>query len=341
MLHFDCDYMRGCHPEIMRRLAETNLEQHPGYGYDPYSDRARALILEACGLGDKASVSFLAGGTQTNAVVLDCLLGQWQGVICADTGHINVHEAGAIEACGHKVIALPSADGKLSAETVRSWVAEFYKDDTWPHMVQPGAVYISFPTELGTLYTLDELRALRRVCDEFDMVLYLDGARLLYGLAAETDVTLRDIASLTDAFYIGGTKCGTLFGEAVVLTGRRPVPAFFTRIKRHGALLAKGRVPGVQFMTLFEGDLWQRVGRTAVSTALQLRDGLRARGYETFVDSPTNQQFFTLPNDLIGKLREHATFENWGAPGPDHSRVRFVTDWATTPADIDLLLTHL
>lgn len=341
MLHFDCDYMRGCHPEIMRRLAETNLEQHPGYGHDHYSDRARALILEACRLGDKASVSFLAGGTQTNAVVLDCLLGQWQGVICADTGHINVHEAGAIEACGHKVIALPSTDGKLSAKAVRDWVLEFYKDDTWPHMVQPGALYISFPTELGTLYTLDELRELRRVCDEFDMVLYLDGARLLYGLAAETDVTLRDIASLTDAFYIGGTKCGTLFGEAVVLTGRRHVPAFFTRIKRHGALLAKGRVSGVQFMTLFEGDLWQRVGRTAVSTALQLRDGLRSRGYETFVDSPTNQQFFTLPNALIVKLRQYATFENWGAPGPDHSRVRFVTDWATTPADIDLLLTHL
>lgn len=337
MLHFDCDYMRGCHSEILEKLACTNLEQHPGYGRDEYTAKAKELILNACGLED-ADIYLLVGGTQTNAVILDCLVGSWQGIICADTGHINVHEAGAVEAKGHKVISLPSKDGKITADDVRKYLKDFYNDNSWEHMVQPGGLYVTYPTELGTLYTVAELKALKKVCEEYDLLFYIDGARLLYGLAADPSVTLPDIAGIADAFYIGGTKCGTLFGEAVVVPDRRLTPRFFSRIKHQGALLAKGRISGVQFMALFENDLWHRVGVNAVDTARKLRNGLLEKGYKMLVDSPTNQQFFIMPNDVVAELRKKASFENWGTPGETETQVRFVTDWATTDKEVDEFL---
>lgn len=340
MLHFDSDYMRGCCPEVLSRIAEVNGLQLSSYGTDVHTLRAGELILHACGL-DHGAVYFLVGGTQTNATVIDGLLRQWQGVLCGEDAHINVHEAGAIEASGHKVIVLPGNDGKISAEEVENYLASFYGDDTWPHMVEPGMVYITFPTELGTLYTLPELEALSAVCRRHRIPLYLDGARLLYGLAASPDVTLADIARLCDVFYIGGTKAGTLFGEAVVIPKPEILPHFFTLVKRHGALLAKGQFAGVQFEALFEGDLWKRVGRNGIDTAMRLREGMLARGYRLYIDSPTNQQFFVLPNGLIDRLQEHVSFGLWGPRREAETPVRFVTDFATPAADIDALLAFI
>ena len=341
MLHFDTDYMEGAHPELMRRLVETNLEQTAGYGNDAHSARAKELIKAACGKPD-ARVYLLVGGTQTNATVIDGLLRQHEGVLAAETGHINVHEAGAIEAGGHKVLTLPQRDGKVNAEEVRRYVSEFYKDETYEHMVAPGMLYISHPTEYGTLYTLKELTALSQVCREAGIPLYLDGARLAYALAAkDTDVTLEDIARLCDVFYIGGTKCGALFGEAVVVTNDRLLPHFFPLIKQHGALLAKGRLQGVQFETLFEDGLYFRLGHHAVDLALRLKEAFRAKGYEVFIDSPTNQQFFRLPNDVIDRLMQHATFELWGPRGEKESVVRFVTGWATREEAVEELIALL
>ncbi len=248
MIHFDCDYMEGAHPEIIRRLTETNLEQTSGYGNDAHTANAEKLILEACGLPD-GKVYFLVGGTQTNATVIDGLLSRHEGVLSAESGHINVHEAGAIEAAGHKVLTLPSHEGKVSAADVESYITSFYADETYEHMVAPGMLYISHPTEMGTLYSLSELEALSAICSRAGIPLFMDGARLGYGLAAETDVTLKDIARLCDIFYIGGTKVGALFGEAVV--SKKPIPHFKTLIKQHGAMLAKGRLLGIQFETLF------------------------------------------------------------------------------------------
>lgn len=334
MLHFDCDYMAGAHPEVMAALADTNLMQTPGYGADDICAEARRLIREAVGQPD-AEVFFLVGGTQTNSTVLDGLLRGTEGVLCTDTAHINVHESGAVELFGHKVITLPNHDGRLEADDVEAYLRDFYADETWAHMVAPGAVYISFSTELGTLYTLPQLRALREICDCYSLPLYIDGARLGHGLAASPDVTLRDIAELADAFYIGGTKMGALFGEALVVTRRNLLPRFFTLQKAHGAVLAKGRLLGVQFARLFTDDLYLRIGRHTVALAQRLRHALESRGYEPFIDSPTNQQFFTLPNDVIDRLRQGATFEYWGPRGATHSRVRFVTSWETTEADLD------
>lgn len=340
MIYFDCDYMTGAHPEVLRRLVETNGAHTAGYGLDPYTEEARRRILDACRLPD-GEVWLLTGGTQTNAVVIDRLLDRGDGAMATADSHINVHEAGAIEADGHKVIVLPSTDGKLSAESVRRYVTDFYRDDTYPHMVRPGMVYISFPTELGTLYSAAELEALHRVCAEFDIPLYIDGARLAYGLAASPDVTLPDIARLADVFYIGGTKCGALLGEAVVT--RRPglLPRFMTHIKRHGALLAKGRILGVQFATLFTDDLYHRIGRHGVDMALRLRDALLDKGYRLLIDSPTNQQFPILPNALLDALRHDVSFNLWGPRGATETPVRLVTDWSTPPAAVATLLTLL
>lgn len=258
MIHFDTDYMEGAHPEVIRRLTETNLEQTVGYGNDPYTARAKELIRKACGQPE-AAVHFLVGGTQTNATVIDGLLAHHEGVLAAETAHINVHESGAIEATGHKVITLPQHEGKLRADEVKAYITDFYRDETYEHMVAPGMVYISHPTEYGTLYTLDELENLSRVCREAHIPLYMDGARLGYGLASPgTNVTLKDIARLCDAFYIGGTKVGTLFGEAVVSPDPKRLPHFFPLIKQHGALLAKGRLLGIQFETLFTDGLYER-----------------------------------------------------------------------------------
>ena len=338
MLHFDTDYMEGAHPQVMRRLFETNLEQTPGYGTDAYTAHAKELIRQACGQPD-AAVHFLVGGTQTNATVIDALLRHHEGVLAAETAHINVHESGAIEATGHKVITLPSHDGKVQADEVETYIRQFYRDDTYEHMVAPGMLYISHPTEYGTLYTLSELEALSRVCREANIPLYMDGARLGYGLAAEgTDVTLEDIARLCDVFYIGGTKVGALFGEAVVASNPSRLPHFFPLIKQHGALLAKGRLQGVQFETLFTDGLYSHIGAHAVRLAMKLKQAFVAKGYRLHLDSPTNQQFVCLPNDTLDRLARHATFELWGPRGERESVVRFVTSWATREEDIDKLI---
>lgn len=339
MLHFDSDYMRGAHPAIMERLMATNMEQTPGYGTDKYSAAAREKIRAACAKPD-AEVYLLVGGTQTNATVIDGILKRHEGVIAASTGHINVHESGAIEATGHKVIALPSHSGKLDADEVDIYIKDFYADESYEHMVAPGMVYISYPTELGTLYSTEELQRISHVCRTHGIPLFLDGARLGYGLAANPEITLPDIANLCDVFYIGGTKVGALFGEAVVVTKPRLLPHFIPLIKQHGALLAKGRLLGVQFETLFTDNLYTTLAANAITTAMALRRGFIDKGYKPCIDSPTNQQFFVLPNHVIDRLLQHCTFELWGRRGERESMVRFVTDWGTDPADVDKLI-HL
>ncbi len=343
MLHFDSDYMRGAHPEVMRRIMECNLEQTPGYGSDEYTARASALILEACGLEEKESkVVFLVGGTQTNATIIDSFIPRRMGVLCTTTAHINVHEAGAVEYTGHKVLTLPSHEGKLSADDVRRYVSEFYADDSCKHMVAPGMAYISYPTELGTLYSRSELEDLSLVCHENGMILYLDGARLGYGLASDAcDLTMKDIASLCDVFYFGGTKCGTLFGEAVVVKEASRWKNSITEVKQHGALLAKGRLLGLQFATLFTDGLYLKISRNAVEKAMKLREGFLAAGIKLYMDSPTNQQFFILPNELLDVLMQKASFELWGPRAETQTPVRFVTDWATSDEEINNLLSAL
>lgn len=338
MLHFDTDYMRGAHPELMRRLAETNLEQTVGYGLDEYTRHAERLILDSCGLTE-GCVFFLVGGTQTNATVISGLLAHHEGVLAAPTAHINVHEAGAIEASGHKVLTMPERPGgKVWAQDVEDYVESFYADETYEHMVAPGMVYISHPTELGAIYSLAELEALSEVCRRREMPLYMDGARLGYGLAAEgTDVSLKDVARLCDVFYIGGTKVGALFGEAVVVTPRARLPHFFTLIKQHGALLAKGRLTAVQFETLFTDNLYLRISQNAINMAIRLKQMMLRAGFRLYADSPTNQQFFVLPNRVIDRLAQYATFELWGARGETETPVRFVTDWGTQAGELDEL----
>ncbi len=338
MIHFDTDYMEGAHPEIMRRLMDTNFEQTVGYGGDAHTANAEKLILEACGLPE-GKVYFLVGGTQTNSTVIDGLLGRHEGVLSVESGHINVHEAGAIEATGHKVLALPSHEGKVSAHDVESYISSFYADETYEHMVAPGMLYISHPSEMGTLYSLAELEDLSAVCRKAGIPLFMDGARLGYGLAASSDVTLKDIARLCDVFYIGGTKVGALFGEAVVC--RKPIPHFRTLIKQHGAMLAKGRLLGVQFETLFTDNLYFEIGTHAISMAMKLRDGFIKAGYRPYNESLTNQQFFYLDNSDLDRLQKVASFELWGPRGATETLVRFVTSWATREEDVDMLISYL
>lgn len=338
MIFFNCDYMAGAHPEVLEALCDTNLIKSVGYGFDSFTSEARAAILKACGL-EEGEVFFLQGGTQTNKTVIDRLLSRNDGVICCDSGHINVHEAGAIEADGHKVIALPGDNGKLQATVLEKYMEDFYHDETNEHMVRPAMVYVSHPTEYGTLYYRSELETLSDVCQKYKMPLFVDGARLAYGLAAEdTDVTLHDIATIADVFYIGGTKCGALFGEAVVTRHKHLLPRFMSLMKLHGALLAKGRLLGVQFLALFKDDLYLRIGRHADRLAMLLKEGMKERGYRIFIDSPTNQQFFILPNSLIDKISDGVGFELWGPRGENESIVRFVTDWSTTEEDVTSLL---
>lgn len=342
MIHLESDYNNGAHPAVLRHFLDTNDERSQSYGDDCYSEHARQLIREAC-QAPNAQVYFLAGGTQTNATIIDCVLQPFEGVVCCETAHINVHEAGAVEFTGHKVIALPHRDGKLRNSDLRQWLQGFFADETAEHMVRPGMVYITFPTELGTLYTADELRALHATCREYEIPLYVDGARLAYGLAASTDIDLPLLSRLADIFYIGGTKCGALCGEAVVFPNGNAPSHMLSRIKRHGALLAKSRVVGVQFEALFspapDGEpLYLSLGRSAVSLAMHLRqlfvDGL---GYKPYIDSPTNQQFYVIPNDDLPRLRQFIGFEPWAPVGTTHTACRFVTSWATTSDEVDSL----
>ena len=305
--------MSGAHPKVMERLMQTNLDQTPGYGTDKYTENAKQLVREACG-APEARVYFLVGGTQTNSTVIDGVLDRHEGVLCAESGHINVHESGAIEATGHKVLTLPSYDGKVSAEDVRDFIKTFYSDDTYEHMVAPGMLYISFPTEYGTIYSLKELEDISAVCHEAKIPLFIDGARLGYGLAADGgDVTLKDIARLSDVFYIGGTKVGALFGEAVVITNPNLLKHFTPLVKQHGALMAKGRLLGVQFEALFTGGLYETISKECVQKAIRLRNLFVSKGYKIEVDSPTNQQFFRLPNAVVDALKAEVSFEMWSS----------------------------
>lgn len=337
MIRFDSDYMAGAHPEVMEALVRTNLELTAGYGNDPYTSEARELIRKATGNAD-AEVMFLVGGTQTNATVIDGLLARHEGVLAAESGHIAVHESGAIEASGHKVLTLPHHEGKVKAEDVERYIAEFYADETYQHMVAPGMLYISQPTEYGTIYSLEELTTLSEVCHNHNIPLYVDGARLGYALAAkDADFTLEALSRLADVFYIGGTKVGTLFGEAVVVNNRSLLKNLFPLVKQHGALLAKGRLLGVQFATLFGDGLYERIGAHGVRLAMRIRKAFAKAGYEPIINSTTNQQFFQLPNTLIDSLRREASFDYWGPRGTTESTVRFVTSWSTTDEDVDRL----
>ena len=340
MFRFNCDYLEGAHPRIMERLMQTNTEQTVGYGMDEYTASAKEKIRKACEC-EGAAVYFLVGGTQTNAVVLDALLHGYEGVMAADTGHVSLHEAGAIEYTGHKVITVPAVDGKITAESARAYLVRFYQD-VWTHMVRPGAIYISHPSEYGTLYTEAELRALREVCDEYGMRLYLDGARLGFGLMAEgTDVTLPVIAKYCDAFCIGGTKVGALFGEAAVFPRGEDVPHFFTQIKQHGALLAKGRLLGLQFDTLFTDGLYFSIAKKAVCQAMRIRRAFEEKGYRVYIDSRTNQQFFLVSEEKLREILTKVVVDDWG-PVEDGSRlIRVTTGWATADEAIDCLIAAL
>ena len=337
-LNFASDYMKGAHPAILERLAQTNMMETPGYGLDPFSESARRKIREACGC-PQAQVEFLVGGTQTNATVIDALLRSWQGVVAAQTGHIATHEAGAIEAGGHKVLTLPHTNGKLDPAVVRAYLADFHADGNRDHMVAPGMVYISHPTEYGTLYSKKDLQDLREVCDEYRIPLYLDGARLAYALACpENDLTLCDLADLCDVFYIGGTKCGALFGEAVVVPDPDRIQAFFTIIKQHGALLAKGRILGIQFDVLFTDGLYERIGLPAMTAAAQIRAALEKKGYQQCFGSPTNQIFCIMENRRLEAFGESVEYSFWEKYDDSHTVIRLATDWGTTDQETQALI---
>ena len=341
ILRFDSDYLEGCLPEILDALMATNLLQTPGYGEDLYCEEARGLIRSACDAPD-SEVHFLVGGTQTNATVISAMLKPWQGVLCAQSGHINVHETGAIEHGGHKVLALPSSDGLLSAGQVEEALAAHAADPVHEHMVQPGMLYISFPSEKGTLYSKEELEELSAVCRKFGVPLFLDGARLGYGLASPLcQLTLPNIARLSDVFYIGGTKQGALFGEAVVFGRKGLCPDFRYAIKQNGGMLAKGRLLGIQFRELFRNGLYLRAAAGAVQKALRIRDALNRNGYELLVKSGTNQQFPIMNSAQIEFLRRRFSFEDWEPAGPGRTAVRFCTSWATTDEAVDELIAAL
>ena len=338
---FGSDYLEGTHPAILQRLVETNLEQSSGYGTDPYSESARNKIRSACRAPD-AAVFFLVGGTQANATVIDAILHSYQGVIAAETGHISIHEAGAIEASGHKVLTLPHINGKLSAQDISNYLDRYWKDETHEHMVMPGMVYLSQPTEYGTLYSLSELKEISEICHTNHIALYVDGARLAYALACpENDVTLPDLAALCDAFYIGGTKCGALFGEAVVVPQRNFIPHFFTIIKQHGALLAKGRIAGIQFETLFTENLYDKIGQTAIEAADRIRKALSDKGYKLAIPSPTNQIFIELDKAQLAALSEKVELGFWENIDENHTIIRIATSWATRQEDVDRLIASL
>ena len=338
MIQFQCDYNEGAHPRILERMIQTNFEQTVGYGEDHFCEQARVLIKKACGQ-ENADVHFLVGGTQANATVISAALKSYQGVVCAHTGHINVHETGAIEHGGHKVLAVPSENGKLSAEGLLRTIELHYEEDGPEHTVQPGMVYISFSTETGTIYSIAELNAIRSICDKYELPLFIDGARLGYGLASEgCDVTLQDIARLADVFYIGGTKQGALFGEAVVITNTRLKKDFRYYIKQNGGMLAKGRLLGIQFLTLFEDGLYFELASHAVNQALRIRDAFKKKGYAFLAESPSNQQFPILPNDIMAKLSENYLFSIWQKVDENHTAVRFCTSWATRPEAVDDLI---
>lgn len=341
MIHFDSDYMETCHPLILEKLSKINLQKLSGYGTDDICETAKEKIRKACSCPE-AEIFFLVGGTQTNATVLDGLLQKYEGVIAAKTGHIALHEAGAIEAGGHKVIELPCENGKLKARTIDDYCNTFFSDEACEHMVNPGVVYISQPTEYGTLYSLSEIQEISNVCKKHNQRLFVDGARLGYALGCpQNNVQLSDLAKLTDAFYIGGTKCGAMLGEAVVFPRPKTVPHFFTIIKQHGALLAKGWIAGIQFDTLFTDNLYLELGKNGVERANELEQFFNSKDYKIYIESPTNQKFVILENEKINALKKSCTFSLWEKYDENHTVVRFATSWATTPQQIQELKKEL
>jgi threonine aldolase len=337
MISFECDYNNGAHPDVLRRLCETNDQQSLTYGFDTWTESAKEKIRKACATPD-ADIAFLVGGTQSNATVIDGLLQSYEGVIAAECGHINVHEAGAIEASGHKVITLPEHIGLLHADDLDHYMALLTADESCEHIAQPGMVYLSFPSEYGTLYTARQLADIYQTCQKYGLKLYVDGARLGYGLMAKgNDVTLPYLAQHCDAFYIGGTKVGALCGEAVVFPRGNAPKHFLTIIKRHGALMAKGRVIGLQFDALFSDDLYFRISQHAIDMAEKMKALFRQKGWKFALDSPTNQQFVILPNEEVERLSQNLIFTHWGPADDTHTVCRFVTSWATTDEDMATL----
>jgi threonine aldolase len=337
MISFESDYNNGTLPEILKRFVETNDDKTTGYGLDPYCEQAKKKIRKACDL-QNADIFFLIGGTQTNTTVIDSLLAGYEGVITAQTGHINVHESGAVEAFGHKVITIESNDSKLSAASISAYMDAFLNDETYLHTVQPRMVYITFPTELGAIYRQQELADIYEACKKYHLYLFVDGARLGYGLMSDSsDITMSFLASHCDVFYIGGTKVGAMFGEAVVYTNIRAPRYIFTIIKRHGALLAKGRMLGIQFDTLFTENLYLHVSRHAIEMANQLKKIFQCHHINLAIDSPTNQQFVILSPEQKESLMHKVAFEVWQSLNEHELMCRFVTSWATMQQDLDEL----
>ena len=337
MISFECDYNNGAHPKVLENLIKYNNEKPTPYGFDAFSERAKERIRQAIGMPD-AQIFFLTGGTQTNATTIDSMLYQYEGVMCVGTGHINVHEAGAVEFTEHKIITLPDELGKMNAKTLDKYLDDFMHDGNNAHAVFPGLVYITFPTELGTLYTAQELDDIYKVCQHYNIPLYIDGARLGYGLMAEgCDITLPYLARHCDVFYIGGTKIGALCGEAVVFTNRLAHKHFFSIQKQHGAVIAKGALIGLQFDALFTDELYFKLSRHAIDMAMRMKAIFKQKGCEFFIDSPTNQQFVILPNETVDRLSKNIEFTHWGKADIHHTVCRFVTSWATTDEELDKL----
>ncbi|WP_323702789.1 low specificity L-threonine aldolase [Mammaliicoccus sp. Dog046] len=338
MISFENDYLEGAHTNVLAQLVKTNMIQESGYGMDNFTVRAKEKIKNVIDCPE-ATVKFLVGGTQTNQVVINSILKPYEGVIAADTGHISTHEAGAIEYTGHKILSIPSNEGKITAIDIDNLVRDFYNDKNYRHMVFPGMVYISFPTEYGTLYSREELITISNICKKHDLPLYIDGARLGYGLASyESELTIKDIAKYSDIFYIGGTKIGALCGEAVVFTNKNEPSHFTTLIKQHGALLAKSRLVSIQFLELFNNNLYFEISRHAVDMSLKIKKSLLQKGYKLYYDSPTNQQFIVVNNSKLQELEEKIKFSFWEKYDEEHTVIRFATSWATKEENVDFLI---
>ena len=337
MFRFECDYSEGCIDKIQQALIRTNLEQTPGYGMDPHCERARSIIRRLCGRDD-AEVQFLVGGTQANMTLIAAALRPHQGVVAAETGHINVHESGAIEATGHKVLPLPAHDGKITAEQIHKILHDHYADPHTEHTVQPGMVYISQPTEYGTVYSAEELRNISSVCHEYSAYLYIDGARLGYAMAAYPEITFELMASVADAFYIGGTKVGALFGEAMVITHPSLKKDFRYILKQRGGMLAKGRLLGIQFECLLEDDTYLSIARSAVEQARKIREAGLRTGWKLYADSPTNQQFFVVSDEHLAVLGQKYSYDIFERLPDGYTAIRFCTSWATPAEQTDELV---
>ena len=334
MISFESDYTTGCHEAILKRMLETNREPVSGYGMDPYSLSAKEKIRKAIACPD-ADIYFLSGGTQTNSVIIATMLAPYEGVVAAETGHVGVHEAGAVEYTGHKVLTLPQHEGKLQAEELQQYLQNFYEDGNHTHMVYPGMVYISWPTEYGTLYSKEELTAISGICRSYEIPLFVDGARLGYGLMSrEADLTLPELAALCDVFYIGGTKVGALLGEAVVFPRNNAPRHFYTMTKQHGAMLAKGKLLGIQFDTLFTDNLYFEISEHAIMMAEKLKAIIHESGLKFYLESPTNQQFVILKNAQLQRLGQKVAFSFWEKLDEEHTAIRLVSSWSTREEDL-------